>query len=1468
MSASKAFAFSLALLLGAGGHASAQDAVTYDDQVVSGDQSSGSVSGSTPIGSAGGYFWVQGDFGQRPGIQGNYASFGSFAPIDFLGPDQRFFADVQAMVSDDANIGASGGLGFRQLVEPWGSIFGVNGFYTFDQSQRGLSYNQGGLGAEWLTEYFQLTANAYIPFSTQPNNIGSVIQTKNSIFLNNNLAFINIQNAETQLRGGDVEVGVPIPGMQWLSVHGGAYYLDGSNAESINGVRGRVQADLTNVLLNLSYADDDRFGGQVNFAATYLFGAQSGNYNPRVKSLYDRLNDRVRRTSRIATQDVVINPHELAINPLTGLPWTFAHFDNTAAAGGDGSNENRFNSLVASNPADALLFHRGTTTRTNVLTGATGVTLNDNQLVFGEGCPTFIDVLNRPGVPCPLPTWDVAGTNPFVGSAAGNVFTLADNNRIAGLNIIAPTGGNAIAGNGIQNFTLEKLNRNVDPTIAGPNGTTGTGGGIVINNATGTGIIRDFGFNIPGATGPSGIVITNSNTAPLNVSITDGRFLNGGQFGIQVAANNAQVTTTINNVNNSGSSTGLQLQAANGGDVVANVTNSQFDDAVGAVVGTGDGIAMIGNNSDLVLNVTNTTATGAQRDGLHVDLGNGAQGTINANTVNLSGSGDDSIFTNLNDSKLNLTAVSVNGSGAGDDGLDFRLSNTSVLNAAISGSDLSNAVGDGIIGTLAGGSQANLSVSSTSIANAGGNGLFISNNGTSQFVGALTNSSLDSANLNGVRLDTAGTSRSTLVLNNSDATNAGLNGLLSTAVGNSRADLVLTDQGFDNAGLDAINLTATTDSLILVSGNRVSGANAGDDGIQITANDGRVGLTWVNTGSFASPNGDGITFTGTNNSLIGIDIDGAPSSFNGAGGNGVIGSLTDSRGMLNLTDVTFQNAALEGIGITALNSTFQGAVTNGSFINAGSNGARLTLNNSTGILTLDNTDLTNAGGDGLLVNATNGSGAQVSLLNGISLDSAGDDAIDVNVTDSTALVSGSQVSGNNAVDDAIHLNSSNGQIGLLLASAGSFTSPGGDGIDFTGTNASILNIQVQGFPLSDFNNAGGNGVIGVLSGGSNATLGLVNTSFNNAALEGLGVTATDSIFNGTVSSGSFVDAGGNAARLTLNNSTGNLVLSSVLATGAGGNGVVVNANNNSTSAIGLVNGVTLDNAALDAININANAGSTITLFGSGVTGSGAGDDGIDVTATNSSAAAVVLNPGGSFANAGGDGIALLANTNSNAAVIVNGPGASFDGAGVNGVNSTVLGGSLGTLVLNDVTLRNVGNDGIRATVDGAGSLLNGTLTNVRLDDATGDAFDLFASNNSRINMVGTGVSGPNAGGDAIKLLANTLSRIDMNLSATGSFASAGDDGIDFTGTGASLVNVTVSGNPSSFDGAGDNGIIGILNASTGTLNLTNATFANAGTDGLHLDLTSSTLGGSIVGSNFSNSGWMVWRFCRTLRRPR
>ncbi len=94
----------------------------------------------------------------------------------------------------------------------------------------------------------------------------------------------------------------------------------------------------------------------------------------------------------------------------------------------------------------------------------------------------------------------------------------------------------------------------------------------------------------------------------------------------------------------------------------------------------------------------------------------------------------------------------------------------------------------------------------------------------------------------------------------------------------------------------------------------------------------------------------------------------------------------------------------------------------------------------------------------------------------------------------------------------------------------------------------------------------------------------------------------------------------------------------------------------------------------------------------------------------------------------------------------------------------------------------------------------------------------------------------------------------MNLTGVGNFSGAGADGIQFTGTNNSLSIWSWQVPPAPSTERPANGINGTLTDSSGTLNITNITFANATVDSLHLDLTNATLGSNITGSNFLRPG--------------
>ena len=160
-------------------------------------------------------------------------------------------------------------------------------------------------------------------------------------------------------------------------------------------------------------------------------------------SLQQRLIDPIQR------QELVV----VSTQDNTGIPFVdgsgvavpFIHVDNTAPDGGDGSFEHRFNHLQeaqgASGPGDVIIVHKGDGTTTFY---DQGITLQNNQYLLGAA---FAGQLLIHGLPICF-TGDLQ--RPTITNGNGDGVTLANDNTVAGLDIVNTTGNGTTTGNGIK----------------------------------------------------------------------------------------------------------------------------------------------------------------------------------------------------------------------------------------------------------------------------------------------------------------------------------------------------------------------------------------------------------------------------------------------------------------------------------------------------------------------------------------------------------------------------------------------------------------------------------------------------------------------------------------------------------------------------------------------------------------------------------------------------------------------------------------------------------------------------------------------------------------------------------------------------------------------------------------------------------------------------------------------------------
>lgn len=1084
----------------------------------------------------------------------------------------------------------------------------------------------------------------------------------------------------------------------------------------------------------------------------------------------------------------------------------------------------------------------------NLLPSSGGAAIVGSDMVIDSTMASpFIDEINR----------DIDLTMDSTGAGAGIVLT-----NVSGNAVILNSGFN------------------IDNTTAP--------GGIVINNTD---------------TDDLAIIIANDQTEFPDLAY------NGGEAGISLTGNNSNIAAMIDGIVSNNSQTGLSQNTTGTGDVDIMVTNSDFENAVGdnfaaSINGTGgtstaiftnsslagagdDAIDIFADNqADFMLMLDNTSGDGANDDGIVALIENGStvtissvdstfSDTVNGDGLDVTASGGSTFganFTNGAFDNAGNNAIALNFDGMDTIGT-LVLENTSGTNAAVDAINI-QATDQAAVGV-------NLS-NSTDFASAGQDGLDITNNNATVVVQAssTSNTPVDFSNF-----ETG-------------------NGLISNSTGSGAStSLTFTDgASFDNVAmntaLDAINITSDDGAITTLTGSAISGANAGDDGINLNSNNGTIVATITAAGSFAnagqnSATGDGIEVMNQNGGMISLNLDGAGDSivdFTNAAQNGMlsISQGTDTLTVFNFNDgADFSNAGMDAIGV--MSTAGAGTDINGTNMvgtNVGLNAIELIADGTDSIIDLDFTgsnDFSDAAFNGLVAMNTDGGGIDVNIgdadfsstmpgttltgdglvsyadgtgtitnftfNSGASFNNASDDAIDI-MSDNGAVttLTGVGISGSDAMDDGIVLDSMAGTINIAMTETGSFANAGSDGLDFTGADSAVLNINIAGTAMTpaDFSGAGVNGVNGNLDD-SSAMLTLTNTNFDGAMTgSGMIVNANnESIFMGSITDSTFNMAALDGIAVNIDGSMGQLDLTNVDANMAGDNALMVRAVD--TMAVGTstldvnLNNVNLNDAlGGDAINAIAMDGAYIDIDGVDVNGMNAADMGVQLSADASRidfnlSASDPMTPN-DFTNSGDSGLVFIGMNG--ATVNVNVSDTNFDdtvpgGFGINGS----LTDSTGTLVLTDVTANNAEFAGLRLRADN--SVLMGMLDGVTVNDAGTDAVFVQGLNGADIDLGMTGISGLRAGDDGFDIVAtgvDAMTMTDINIQIDNStFMDSTNNGleVDFrdfanvTFNATDALNLSNAGQSAMVAGMGDAINLYGDNNATANIHITNGDLSNA-----------------------------------------
>jgi hypothetical protein len=464
----------------------------------------------------------------------------------FLMDHQLYFSDLRFFPTVDGTFGGNIGLGYRIYNPSLDRVFGISGWYDADGT-RDPYLQQLGLSLETYGKWWDFRTNLYLPIGQTYESTGYSAASNTARFVGNNVVYDELQGYIAAMGGVDMEVGVPIPGKFFedhnTRLYGGWYYFVDNQGDHIAGGSARLQANLYQGLDGSVQVTND------NFFNTRAFVGLSWTFGPLHRSeLSDpsqqaRLGEHVTRNYTVlAPTRSQTDPNVVAIDPDTGSPYTIAHVNSAATAGGTGTINSPYQSLAAAAASNATIIF---VHANSVFSGANAsVNLSPGEVLLGDGGGLQHTIAVSSGT-LVLPHSASSTSLPILESSTGNAITLAPGVIVSGFTINSPA-QNGIFGDGasgtIANVTINNAGTNGIMLV---NSTSAIGiSNATINNSVGNGLVIQggtgnitFGGTISGSQGYDVAVIgTGGGTVDLT--------------GLSLPGSNSQGVLLFNNAGN------------------------------------------------------------------------------------------------------------------------------------------------------------------------------------------------------------------------------------------------------------------------------------------------------------------------------------------------------------------------------------------------------------------------------------------------------------------------------------------------------------------------------------------------------------------------------------------------------------------------------------------------------------------------------------------------------------------------------------------------------------------------------------------------------------------------------------------------------------------------------------------------------------------------------------------------------
>jgi hypothetical protein len=237
---------------------------------------------------------VRTDFGDGVGYTRGFTYLEGFVPVYQWSDSDVAFADARVVNFDhwdrwEFNAGG----GYRRYLDKFDVVGGMNLFYDGRQTDKNF-FHQIGLGAEALFDRWEVRCNGY--FIVGPHE-QLASDSQSAALVGNELLLDRLRVFEVAMGGVDAEVGVLLPVLPELAPRAfvGFYHYSAEHMQSVNGIRGRIEASLgDHCSIHFAIQHDDVFNTTVSGGLALHFGGPCERC-PGGRSPDERLGQRVVR---------------------------------------------------------------------------------------------------------------------------------------------------------------------------------------------------------------------------------------------------------------------------------------------------------------------------------------------------------------------------------------------------------------------------------------------------------------------------------------------------------------------------------------------------------------------------------------------------------------------------------------------------------------------------------------------------------------------------------------------------------------------------------------------------------------------------------------------------------------------------------------------------------------------------------------------------------------------------------------------------------------------------------------------------------------------------------------------------------------------------------------------------------------------------------------------------------------------